>query len=128
MEVNRFRNPKLILDTSFLIQLTYPSVSLDEIYKHLGKVELYTTEGVIKELKSMAEGKRWEKARRAKMALELIKNFKVLSLKEKKVDDEILKLAEKDKFLVATNDFKLIKRLREKGIGTISIKYRKLIF
>ncbi|MEM4312364.1 MAG: PIN domain-containing protein [Nitrososphaerales archaeon] len=132
MEVNRFwynkRMKRVLLDTSFLINLTYPSTGLDQIYQSLGKVEFLVSKGVIKELKRLASSKT-EKAKRAKLALNFVKVFKVLSLEEDlKADEEILKLAEREKLMVCTNDIKLMRELKERGIEIISLKHRKLIF
>jgi rRNA-processing protein FCF1 len=116
---------KLIFDTNFLIDLARFRIGFEEI-ENLGE-ELLTLNSVVKELEKIASSK-GKNSKNAKIALKLIelKNIRIIKSKEKNVDKGILKLAKKNT-LIATNDRKLRKILKKRGIKTIYLRKKKKI-
>jgi hypothetical protein len=118
---------KIILDTNFLM---IPYQFNVDIFKEIERVieegyELITLDSVVKELKRMKKS-RGKDAIAAKVALELIKkkNVKVIKTKEKKVDNTIIKLADKNT-IVATNDKVLREKLKNKNVKVLYLRSRK---
>ena len=62
----------------------------------------------------------------AKIALELIekKNVKIINTDEKKVDNTIIKLADKNT-VVATNDRVLRKKIKDKNVKVLYLRSKK---
>jgi len=88
----------------------------------LGSVELVVTSKVVEELEKMS-GKEGYKSRKANLALNIIRNFRVIPVEKSiSTDQSILKLALKEKFIVATTDSDLIKKLKKLGIPVIYVK------
>lgn len=116
---------KIILDTNFL---TIPYQFNVDIFEEIDRImeedyELITLDKVVEELKRMKRGK---DAVAAKIGLELIekKNVKVIKTGDKKVDNAIVKLANKDT-IVATNDRILRKKLKYKNVKTLYLRSKK---
>ena len=116
---------KILFDTNFLIDLARFKIDIDEVKTVAGPCKFSILESVLKELKRIA-GKKTRSARSAKVALRLIElnNFKIIKSREKNTDKAILKLANKET-IVATNDSKLRKALKNKGIKTIYLRKKK---
>jgi rRNA-processing protein FCF1 len=89
--------------------------------------ELITLNPVIEELKKITKS-RGKDAVAAKIALELIerKDVKIINTNEKKVDNAIVVIADKDT-IVATNDRELRQRLKHKSIKTIYLRNKKFL-
>ncbi len=107
---------KTILDTDFLINVIKNKVNIEEITNPC------IIDKTIEELESIRNSN-------AKAALKLIeiKKFKVIKTKKDKiVDDLILEEATKED-IVATQDKKLKKQLKEKQIKTITVRQKKYI-
>lgn len=110
---------KIYFDTNFLIDVVRFRIDLKEIANLvLEPYKLYTFDNVVNELEKI-------KSKHSKVALEIIKNRIVVVKSDKKnVDKAFLVLTDKNT-IVATNDSKLRKQLKTKGIRTIFIKSRK---
>ena len=107
---------KTILDTDFLINVIKNKVNIEEITNPC------IIDKTIEELESIRNSN-------AKAALKLIeiKKFKVIKTKKDKiVDDLILEEATKED-IVATQDKKLKKQIKEKQIKTITVRQKKYI-
>jgi len=116
---------KIILDTNFL---TIPYQFNVDIFEEIDRImeedyELITLDKVVEELKRMKKGK---DAVAARIGLELIKkkNIKVIKTNEKKVDNAIVKLANKDT-IVATNDKVLRERIKNKNVKVLYLRSKK---
>ncbi len=107
---------KIILDTNFFLS------NLD-IFSEIQRIinepyELYIIDKTLEELKH----KKGEK-----LAKELIqkKNIKILETeKNKNVDNLLLDLADKERFIVATQDKELKQKLKQKNIKIITIRQK----
>ena len=110
---------KLLVDTNFLIDVFRFSIGTSE----LDEYEIFTIEGVVKELRTLAE-KRGEEGGCARLALKwLAEHAKVLN-SEANTDDAIV-AASKAGCIVATNDRELRERLKSTGVKTIYVRARK---
>lgn len=118
---------KILFDTNFLIDLGRFGVSIDEIGRLINeKHELIVLRSVMNELKSIA-GTQQEESKFAKVALMIIdlRGAKIIE-SEKLVDEAIVEVASGDKdIIVATNDVKLRKRLKDFGVKTICLRSKK---
>jgi len=116
---------KIILDTNFL---TIPYQFNVDIFEEIDRImeedyELITLDKVVEELKRMKKGK---DAVAARIGLEMIekKNIKVIKTHEKKVDNAIVKLANKDT-IVATNDKVLREKIKNKNVKVLYLRSKK---
>ena len=118
---------KFLLDTNFLMIPGKFKVDVFEELKRFGKPEVFTLECVINELKRLSSGK-GKNAIHAKVALQLLEKNKVKILSSKEnTDSEILKIAEKNDFVVCTQDRALRKRLVSKGIKVVFLRQKKYL-
>jgi len=113
----------VLLDTNFL---TIPSKFHIDIFSEIEdivlKPEFTTIEQVIDELKKI----RGKKA--GKLALELVKKFKVkIVYEEGKTDDALIKYALEKKAVIATNDKELRKKCIGKKIPVIFMRKKKIL-
>jgi rRNA-processing protein FCF1 len=115
---------RIILDTNFLMLPIQFKIDIFAEIEMLveGKYELCIMEGTIKELETLS-GSKGKDSVPAKLALELIERRGIKTLKAKKshVDDAILEVAGKNT-AVATNDRKLIKKLKDKNIKVVYLR------
>jgi len=102
---------KILLDTSFIIDSIRYKIDIKDNLKDilLEPFELFIIEKTLKEL---------EKKRLNKLILEMIKDLNIIKSPLTHVDEAILSL---EGYLVATQDKELKRRLKAKGIKTISI-------
>jgi hypothetical protein len=124
---------KILLDTNFLlvpIQLRLDIFS--EIYNICDfKHKLFILDKTIEELKNIAEKQRGKNKEAAKFALKLIKlkGIGIIKATEKSkkstADELMLKKANKNEFIVATQDKNLKKQLKAKGIPVIIVRQKK---
>lgn len=120
----------ILLDSSFL---TLPFVKKMNLQNELDRVlgrgyKLVTISPVLRELQGLALSNRPSQRRKAVLALKLIERLGVEVLEvplEAKVDNSIVKVATAKKWLVATNDRELRRKLREEGIPTVYLRARK---
>jgi len=120
---------KVLLDTNMLM---IPGQFGIDIFEEIDKLinenyELVTLSSVISELRKISK-KKSKDGRAAKVALELVKhkNIAVISSKNKNVDEEIIKIVDKNT-IVATNDIELERILKNKGIKTIYLRSKKFL-
>ncbi|MDD5254266.1 MAG: hypothetical protein PHG05_04175 [Candidatus Nanoarchaeia archaeon] len=114
---------KIIIDTNFLITpLKYKCDIFSEIPKLIDrKYTLNVLDKTLDELKN----KKGEK-----LALDLIKAKKINIIKTEKnknVDNLLLDLADKEKFIVCTSDRLLKQKLKEKDIKTITLRQKRYL-
>jgi len=113
---------RLLLDTNFLLVPGRFRVDVFSELEKFGKPELWTIDLVVDELKKLRD-------RNSKLALELLKKnkVKVLRTEGSRTDREIEKLAKEKNFLVCTLDRELIKSLKKKGIGVITLRQKRYL-
>lgn len=119
---------KIILDTSFLMDIVKFKIGLEEIDKIISQpCKLLTINSVIKELEKLS-AKKGKDSKNAKIALKLIKSkrIEILKSKERTADKAIIKLCDK-KTMVATDDKELRKKLKNLGIKTIYLRAKKRV-
>lgn len=118
---------KIILDTNLLMTPGKFGVDIFSEFDRIinEKYKLYTLSGVLKELKTLANGKGKE-ARASEIALQLVKDKKIeIISSEKKVDEKLIEIGKKENVLIATNDKELIKKLKKKKIGIVRLRQKK---
>lgn len=122
---------KVILDANFLfVPFKFKIDIFDELEALLGRFEPIILSTTIEELKKIAMGKSEKNRKNALAALKLAKKCKILEAKIKtgeKYDDVILRIAKEGGYIVATNDSKLRRRLREVGITTIFLRQKSYL-
>ena len=114
----------IILDSSMLMLPLEKKINLSyEIERIVQKnFELVVPLIVLEELNKILEEENQATQLKAKFALELANQFtNIESRTNCHADDEILRLAIEKQAIVATNDVKLRKKLRNRGITVISI-------
>jgi len=120
----------VVIDTNLFLYMVEHKVDVIEEAKTFGNV--FTIEAVLKELEKISKkGKgRWKK--NAKIALKKKKKRRIKLLhnssleKKLSVDKKLLKLVDKG-FIIATNDRKLIKNIKEKLGRVLRVRQRKKI-
>ncbi len=120
---------KVLLDANFLLIPGKFKVDVFREMQMFGRPEPYTLDLVVKELGEIAR-KGGRDSRHAHMGLFLIDSRGVEILKSargKGTDREIERIANEGGFMVCTQDRELIKRLRKKGIGVISLRQGKYL-
>ena len=116
----------VLLDTSILIYLVErPSTFLDDLGKHVGRVELSVCSPVLRELASLSSSK-GVKAKRAKEALAFAQSLKSFS-QSGDADDALICLAQEKAAVVATLDRKLVASLRSKGLSVATLGGDRLL-
>ncbi len=105
---------------------------LDNLTLNLGKVELLVPTIVIDELNRIARSPNVKRAKNAMLALEVISNnkeFKVVDICKGyrassgyDVDEVIVDYSSSTKCYVATMDNELIRKLRRRGIGVVTLR------
>jgi rRNA-processing protein FCF1 len=92
------------------------------------KADLFISSETLRELKSVANRKTKE-GRLALMALKLIESqkIKVVQSLKKVVDEDLLALAKKEGFIVATNDKDLKEKLKKENVRIAYLRNKKKI-
>ena len=116
---------KFLLDTNFLIDLYRYRIDFSEISDLISEpVEVHVLKETLTELEFLSKKSKYGKY--AKLSLIFIKNIKATILNfSGNVDDNIVKFADKNYVIVATNDKKLRQKLKQKGVKTIYLRARK---
>lgn len=117
---------KIFLDTNFLIDVVRFKINLEEIEEIdslLGSYKLVVPTAVLDELEKISKTKKSER-NFALLALKLVEKFSVEKSTKKNADSDLIAKADENS-LVATNDSKLRKILKSKGIKTIYLRSRK---
>ena len=113
-----------MLDTNFLL---VPVQFKVDIFRQLRGNDLVTLDLCVKELEKISKGK-GKSAEHSKIALDLLKKRKIRIIKANKpTDSSLMNYAQQHNCAVATNDRKLIKRLKNKGIKVIRLSQKKYI-
>ncbi|MFH1721894.1 MAG: PIN domain-containing protein [Candidatus Altiarchaeota archaeon] len=130
MSTDEEQGKKVVLDTNFLL---IPAQFKLDIFENLdaaipGKKIFVTPQGVIEELKSIKLSSKGIDGIAAKVALELIaeKHVEIIP-SEGEVDDFIVEYASENKACVATCDKELKKRLKNKGIKTVTLRCKRYL-
>ncbi len=119
---NKEKGRYILLDSSFLMECEKARIfELLEDYLYLG--ELATTKQVISELNLLKKNGN----KTARVALMLIekRGVKILDAPGKNADESLLNLAMETGSVIATNDRKLIKLAKEKGIKVLRLREGK---
>ncbi len=125
---------KIILDTNFLL---IPAQFKVDIFTEIRRIcdfryELAVVPETVDELHGIisSRGNSEKDRKAAKLALKLLKAFKVKALKNRKLykraDEAILAIADKNS-LVATQDSELRKRLQEKAARLIILRQKQYL-
>jgi rRNA-processing protein FCF1 len=114
---------KILLDTNFLLLPAQFRVDLSGLREH---GSLATLDACIKELEKLSKG-RGIAGRQAAVALALVKskNLRVIPGRKKDTDSALVNCAKRHGYAVATNDRKLIKKLKNNGIRIIRLRQKK---
>lgn len=101
---------KIILDSNFLLLPEKMNLDLIREIRFLaGKCEIYTLSACINELKAK------------KLNFEIPKELRIIKAKNGKADELLLEFGKKG-YVIATNDRKLRKKLKENGVQTIFLR------
>ncbi len=124
---------KILMDTNFLM---IPGQFKVDIFDELDNLcnfryKLYVLDKTLDELRKLAELKGRDRAC-ARIALDFVKVLKFVVLdtsyyEEKHPDDIIVKIADKDSWIVATQDKFLKHRLRKKEVSIITLRQKKYL-
>jgi rRNA-processing protein FCF1 len=115
---------RVILDTDFLVNAIKYKIHIEESLKNTldSNFQICIIDKTLDELKKI-------KDKNAKIALQLIKlkKYKILKTKKDKITDDLIKEIAKKTDIVATQDRKLKKDLKQNLIKTLSIRQKKYI-
>ena len=117
---------KVLLDTNFLIDVIRFKINLDDIgIVAAAPYTLATVSTVLNELERISNHNS-KSSSYAKLALQLIKKYNVEIIQvNKRADQAIFELVKNEKYISATNDKELRKRLKTLGMKTIYLKSKK---
>lgn len=128
MAFNRIRGDKIrktvILDSSAI--LMFFEFSLDwenELYSVVGAYHLVVPSAVVKELQMLAN--RGAGQKKAAAALKLIEKYESIDEDSPYADEAILKIAQKTKGIVVTNDTALRQLLKKQGNSVVFLRGKK---
>ncbi len=133
--MDTFSNPRLkdtvpiLLDTNILMYSASEPFNIAYQLEELGFKNILITEGVRRELERLAQNGHKKERQFAKLSLEISSKFKVVPDPPVagSVDDQLLEMAKKHGYIVATSDACLKRRLRREGLPVIYLKDRRLI-
>ena len=119
---------RILLDTNFLLNMLRYKVDFSIFDNLEEKVDLFISSETLRELKSVANRKTKE-GRLALMALKLIESqkIKVVQSLKKVVDEDLLALAKKEGFIVATNDKDLKEKLKKENVRIAYLRNKEKI-
>jgi rRNA-processing protein FCF1 len=122
---------KFLLDTNFLM---IPGKFKIDVFSGLtafGKPELMTLDLVVKELKGIRDSNKGKDSLYAKVGLLILKRKKIKIKRShyKDADNEIVRMAKKDKenIAVCTQDEELVKRLKKEKVLVIGLRQEKYL-
>lgn len=124
------KKPRVLLDTNMLMLFGRGINVFEQIEELLAsKPEYYVIKPVVEELEKIIEKGGVKEKKAARLALNAVKRYCSIIDIEKppgvEVDDLIVHVAEKNKFIVATNDRELRKKLRGRGVPEIYFREEK---
>jgi len=119
---------KILLDTSFVLDIFRYKIDFLVFQEFNENVELFISEETLREIRSIANRKTKE-GRLAIVALKLVENeqIKVVRSLKKEVDEDLIYLAKKEGFIVATNDKDLKKKLKKENVRVVCLRNKKKI-
>ena len=122
---------KILLDTNFLL---IPYQFRVDIFSEIDKIcnfnyEVYVLDKTIGELNGIIKNQSGKHEDAAKFALKSIevKKIKIVKTEEGRVDDIIVKLAEKEGYIVATQDKDLKRKLVNQGSVLMVLRQKKTL-
>lgn len=119
---------KVIFDANFLfIPFQFRIDIFREIESLIGHFEPVILSTTLEELMRLSNRKSIKVRKNALSALDLAKKCNIIEVRAEvgeSYDDVLLRVAKEYKSIVATNDSKLRKRLREAGVATIYLRQR----
>lgn len=118
----------VILDANFLLLPFQFRIDIfSEIERLIGKFEPIVLSTTLDELKKLSSLRSTKVGRLARSAIEMTKKCRIVNVDVKSgesYDDVLLRVAKENNYIVATNDRRLKRRLREAGIATIFLRER----
>ncbi len=114
---------RVLLDTNFIMDCFRYRVDMAELFDIIPGARLSTIPSVVSELKRLASRKSTH-SRYARVAVSLIDGIDIMDVPEGKADDLLVELASREN-VVATNDERLRRRIKGKGLKTIYLRARK---
>ena len=116
----------VILDSSAILMSFEFSIDLEnELTRLLGRYHIVIPVPIVRELELLSERGSGEKKAKAKASLKLIERYDTVDVDEKNGDNSIIKLANKTKGIVVTNDRELKNRLKEMALSVIFLRAKK---
>ena len=115
---------KVLLDTNFIVDCFRYKIDMKDLFELVPRARLATVPQVVMEIKTMAGRKTSTHGKYARVAAKLIDGVEVVDAPRGKADDALVALADREN-IVATNDEKLRRRLKAKGLKTIYLRGRK---
>ena len=121
---------KVILDANFLFVPTQFNLDIFEELTNLlnQRFEPILLSSTQKELKRLATSKSNKIRKQAEFGLQLVEKCRVISVEKRPLetyDDVIVRVATEWKYIVATNDQKLKKRLKNLGVSVIFLRQKQ---
>ena len=117
-------NKTVILDSSALLSFFEFSVDWEnQLGRLLGGYRLVVPTAVKQELRILAAQNRGGK--KAAAALKLIEKYETIDEDARSADEALIKIAEKTKGIVVTNDAELRNRLKDRGLAVIFLRGKK---
>lgn len=124
---------KIIIDTNFLM---IPAQFGIDIFTEIERItnfkhEICVLGKTMKELEKIMQEQKGKHKRAAKLAKQIVesKKIKIIETNEEgSVDQTLIKMAEKAKIAVATQDKLLRARLKEKGAYLIGLRHKTRLF
>lgn len=128
MAFDRVRGDKIrktvILDSSAILMFFEFSVDWEkELDSLLGAYHLVVPTAVVQELQMLATRRTGQK--KAAAALKLVEKYETIDEEAPSADEALLKIAEKTKGFVVTNDSELRHRLKARGCAVIFLRGKK---
>jgi rRNA-processing protein FCF1 len=119
---------KILLDTNFLLDFLRYKLDFSIFQELEESVELFISSETLRELKSIPN-KKTKEGRLALIALKLINSqkIKIVQSLKKEVDEDLIALAKKEGFIVATNDKDLKEKLKKENVRIICLRNKKKI-
>jgi rRNA-processing protein FCF1 len=118
---------RVIFDSSFLMAVAeHPTTWYEDIVEAVGRIEPVLLECVKKELEQLALGQ-GKKARTARVALDLAKEFRDEGCGGGRVDDEIMSASASRGALLATVDSELANSARAAHLSVVSLSGGRVV-
>ena len=117
---------KIILDSNMLMVPGQFNVDIFEELGRLGYTEFIVPKTVLKELNMLKDRYKGKKKSSVDVAISLTERCEILDEDEGFADAVISNLASKE-VAVATNDKRLIKELKDRGVRVVRLRQKKLL-